>query len=77
MNIIYEYSNYYSVSDHGNLIERVGQCENCENDNCEDHYFQSDQIDATRSIKPLNNHEYEYLKSGKHYCSVIDLTEDQ
>ena len=42
---------------------------------CKEHYYKTDSVTAFRSEKPLNNHEFEYLKSGKHWCTVIDLTE--
>jgi hypothetical protein len=73
--IIYDYSAYY-LCDTSELIEFKGECLNCQEDNCDKHFWRSDMIEATRSEKPLNNHEYEYLKSGKHYCSVIDISEE-
>ena len=76
--LVYDYSARYSVSDHGNLIE-VDQCDECDKEDfgtCENHFYQTDSITAFRDEKPLTEENYKYLKSGQHWTSVIDLTEN-
>src|SRR5688572_14403748 len=74
MNIIYMDTRLY-LCDSSELIESKCNKDHDDIDSCDKHFWRTDTIEANRSEKPLNNHEYKYLKSGKHYCSVIDLTE--
>ena len=39
-------------------------------------YEQTDTIEAFRSETPLTEKEYNYLKTGQHWKTVVDLTEE-
>ena len=84
ISLIFEKTAKYWCSDHGNLHEVTDECEHCdksEDNTCDEHFWQTDTIEAVPYYehdfkgKPATKAQLEYLKSGKHFCNVVDLTE--
>jgi len=75
LNLFIMYDGIYTVSDHGNLIEIDYNDEYLDkNGEIKEPYFsQTDYIEINGET--LTEENYKFLKSGKHWTTVIDLTE--
>jgi len=74
--LVYERTGAYTVSDHGNLVDIEVTDDKLDDSGelKEPYFYQTEYVSATK--EKLTKANYEFYKSGKHWTSVIDLTED-